>query len=362
MPPTAGSRPSALSPFRPSLLVIVAALTSRAEAEDPAPRLHPVGYTILDWKYRGADGEKTVSAAVWYPTAAQPREHVYGGPTRGNVAVDAAPAAGPWPLLVFSHGYGGGGIASVFFTEALAARGWIVAAPDHNDRHSAVRIRTGQVPDFDRGGFLRHAQEISRYDPEDRDVLLFRVEELQLVLDRILASEKFADAIDPRRIAAGGHSLGGFTALGLCGALPGRRDARIRAALIFSSGAAGYLYRPGELAAVRMPAMVFLGEAEKQDPRGDTTMADIAAKVYGSLSAPKYLREVRGATHFYFNSRFSDTEAARKLSGTDAQFDTIRRQSIAFLERHVAGQAEAARVLEAPDTGLTRQLSEGAGK
>lgn len=343
-------------------LTFAAVLSLGAAAEEPAPKLHPVGYTVLDWKCRGADGEKTVSTAVWYPTDAEPREHVYGGPARGKVAVDAAPAAGPWPLLVFSHGYGGGGTASLFFTEALAARGWIVAAPDHNDRYSAVRIRTGQVPDFDRAGLLRHAQEITRYEPGDRDALLFRVEELQLVLDRILASEKFADAIDPRRIAAGGHSLGGFTALGLCGALPGRRDARIRAALIFSSGAAGYLYRPEELAAVRMPAMVFLGEAEKQDPRGETTMAEIAAKVYGAFAGPKYLREVRGATHFSFNNRFSDTEAARKLSGTDAQFETIRRQSIAFLERHVAGRSEAARVLEGPDAGLTRQVSEAAGK
>jgi len=341
------------------LALAVLALPAAVRAEETSLN---VGFTVLDWTYRGVDGERTVRVAVWYPTSAEPKEHAYGGPTRGLVAVDAAPLApgGPWPLLVFSHGYGGGGFASVFFTEALAARGWIVAAPDHNDRHSAVRIGKGQVEDFDRVGLLRHAKEISGYGPEDRDKLMYRVEELQLVLDRMLGSEKFAEAIDPRRIAVGGHSLGGFTALGLCGAVKGRRDARVRAVLIFSSGAAGYLYREEELAAVRMPAMVFLGEAEKEDKRGDATMAGIAKKVYGALSAPKYLREVRGATHFSFNNRFSDTDAARKLSGTDAQFATIRRHAIAFLEKHVAGKAAAGSDLDAADAGLTRQESDPA--
>ncbi|MCC6740855.1 MAG: hypothetical protein IT452_17570 [Planctomycetia bacterium] len=340
-------------------IVAVALMSALCRAEQPEgkttePRFN-VGYTVLEFTGRTADGERIVTTAVWYPTDAPARPHVYGGPTRGAVALDAPLArGGPWPLLVFSHGYGGGGIASVFFTEALAAQGWIVAAPDHNDRHSAVRIRKGQQ-EFDRAGFLAHAREISGYGPEDRGAVLYRVEELQLVLDRMLSSEKFVDAIDPRRVAAGGHSLGGFTALGLCGAVPGRRDARVRAVLVFSSGAAGYLYRPDELARVRIPALVFLGEAEKQDKRGDETMAAIAEKVFSSLRGPRQLLEVKGATHFAFNNCFSDTETARRLSGTEAQFETIRRRSIAFLQKAVAGVDSADAPGAAPDPGLVRE-------
>jgi len=133
-----------------------------------------VGYRAVD-----LTNEKgtTVTVAVWYPTVETPKPHHYGGPTWGNVALDAEPYAkeGPYPLLVFSHGYGGGGLSATFLTEPLASRGWLVAAPDHHDRHMAVRIRTGQSEDFDRRGLLQHAAEISHSGPENRARYLYRV-------------------------------------------------------------------------------------------------------------------------------------------------------------------------------------------
>ncbi|MBI4614292.1 MAG: hypothetical protein HY720_11830 [Planctomycetes bacterium] len=311
-----------------------------------------VGFAVLDLEH----GENPIVVAVWYPTDADPKPHTYGGSTQGRVSVDAEPRAegGPFPLLVFSHGYGGSGLGAVFLFEALAARGWIVAAPDHSDRHSAVRIRTGQQADFDRIGFLRHAREISESGPEDREAYLYRIEEMESTLAGVLASERFGKRIDPERIAVGGHSFGGYTALGVCGALPGRRDKRVQATLLFSTGAAGYLYRDAELAAVDMPSMYLLGELEKEDRRGEKTMTEIAERVHGLLPAPKYFLEVKGANHFSFNNRFSDTPGARRMSGTAEQFDVIRRYSIAFLEKHVLGSREADAVLDAPDPLLTR--------
>ncbi|MDI6775062.1 MAG: hypothetical protein QME60_06680 [Verrucomicrobiota bacterium] len=121
-----------------------AATDSGAGRATPLP-LFNVGYQVLDLKSRKDGQEQTLTVAVWYPTAAQPKLHNYGGPTSGNVAVDAAPRVegGPCPFLVFSRGYGGSGLSAVFFTEPLAAHGWLVACPDHHDKHSAVRIRTG---------------------------------------------------------------------------------------------------------------------------------------------------------------------------------------------------------------------------
>lgn len=314
--------------------------------------LNNVGFRVLDFRYAAGREERTVTTAVWYPTSARPERHVYGGPTAGLVAVDAEPLAssGPFPLLVFSHGYGGSGIGYVFLAEALAARGWIVAAPDHNDRDSAVRIRTGPVPEFNRVRFLRHATEISRSGPADREAYAYRWDEQKLVLDRMVEDETFGSLIDPRRIAVGGHSFGGFTALGLCGTIESRRDERIQAVLIFSSGAAGYLFREEELAAVRMPSMLFLGEAERETPRGDRMMAEIAETVFGCLPKPKYFLEIEGANHLSFNNNVTD----RPSLGTEESFDVILRYSIAFLERHVRDRAEAEGVLEARDRRLTQ--------
>ncbi len=339
-----------------SALLALAPPVIRAEEPADAGNLN-VGYTVLDFKVKSGDAEKPLTVAVWYPTDAAPAPHTYGGPTKGRVAVDGAPRAegGPWPMLVFSHGYGGGGLGHAYLAEVLAARGWIVAAPDHNDRHSAVRIRVGQVENFDRIGLLRHAKEISNSKPEDREAFLYRVDEMEGALAGMFASEPFGTLIDPEKVAVGGHSFGGFTALGVCGALPGRRDARVKAVLIHSSGAAGYLYREEELAEVKVPSMTMFGELEKEDRRGDLTMLEISERGYARLPSPKYLLEVRGGTHFSFNQRFSDTEGARRMSGTDEQLDVIRRHSIAFLERHVLGDEDAARILEAPDAALVRQ-------
>jgi len=105
-----------------------------SDASEIIPKaIFNVGYQVLDLKYLKDEQVKTLTVAVWYPTSAKPKPHNYGGPTEGKIAVGAAPLNedSPYPFLVFSHGYGGSGLGAVFFTEALAAHGWIVACPDH---------------------------------------------------------------------------------------------------------------------------------------------------------------------------------------------------------------------------------------
>ena len=319
-----------------------------------------VGYRVLDLRCSSSGKERTLAVAAWYPTPAAPKRHVYGGPTSGNVALDAEPytEAGPYPLLVFSHGYGGSGLGAVFLTESLAARGWIVVAPDHHDRHSAVRIRTGHKRDFDRLSFLLHALQIAGSCPDDRDAYLYRLNEMKLTLDGVLESKHFGKLIDRQRIAVGGHSFGGFTALGLCGTIEKRRDDRVKAVLLFSTGAGGYLFSESELAGVKMPSMYFLGERERGQTRGNKTMAELADKLYRNFPPPKYFLEVKGANHFSFNNRFTHNRPALPLSGSAKQFDVIRRYAIAFLEKHVAGKKDTDAVLSQQDPLLTRYVRE----
>jgi predicted dienelactone hydrolase len=346
---------------RLALGILNGLLVTGAKGGPPQARFN-VGYRVLDLKCQKDGQEEVLTVAVWYPTAAWPKPYNYGGPTRGCVAVDAAPGAegGPYPLLLFSHGYGGSGISAVFFTEALASHGWIVAAPDHHDRHSAVRIRTGPVKGGDRRGLLQYGREIAASGPGDRGKFLYRLDEMQCVLDGLLASDQFGKLIDKDRIAVGGHSFGGFTALGLCGTIAERHDARIRAVLLFSTGAGGYLFTEAELAAVKMPSMLHLGERERarNQKRGKHTMAELTGKIYASLSPPKYMLEIKDAGHFSFNNCFDETPRARGQSGAEEQHEVIRRYSIAFLEKYVAGRKDLDRVLDRNDPLLTRHITE----
>ncbi|MFH1022620.1 MAG: hypothetical protein V1809_04470 [Planctomycetota bacterium] len=65
-----------------------------------------------------------------------------------------------------------------------------------------------------------------------------------------------------------------------------------------------------------------------------------------------------GASHFSFNNRFADNRKTKMLSGTEEQFEVIRRYSIAFLEKHVAGRKDSGHALERGDPLLTRHVTE----
>ena len=116
---------------------------SRPDAQWLRP-IHPVGFRVFKWSYRAGDGStKPLATVVWYPAASgvSARRHAYCPGIVGRAAQDAPAntAAGPFPLIVYSHGYGGSAIGSVFLAEYLAARGYVVAAPDHSDPISMMR-------------------------------------------------------------------------------------------------------------------------------------------------------------------------------------------------------------------------------
>jgi predicted dienelactone hydrolase len=303
--------------------------------ETPHAGYH-VGYAVHELAAAGDDG-KPLRVAVWYPTADTPEHIIYGGPTGGEVAVNGQPLKRPagYPLLVFSHGYGGSGLGSLFLTEYLASLGWVVMAPDHHDRFSAVRIGIGQVKDFDRLGFYRDARQIGRSGPEQRGNYFYRLDELQRVMDWALETGPYAGLVNHDQVAVGGHSLGGFTALGLCGTLPERQDPRIKALLLFSTGAGAYLYRGEELARVKLPTLYLYGEKEREQGRGEHNMQELADKLYRKLAHPMYMLEVKGGTHTSFNNRFSDRLGARILSGSEEEFEVIRHYAAAFLQTYV---------------------------
>ncbi len=56
--------------------------------------------------------------------------------------------------------------------------------------------------------------------------------------------------------------------------------------------------------------------------------------------------------------RFKDNLMTKLMSGTERQFDVIRRYSIAFLEMHVAKRKKSTHVLKQTDSMLTRYEKE----
>lgn len=71
-----------------------------------------------------------IPVVVWYPTK-QPLTEWHAGPYLIHATGDATVTAGAHPLIILSHGSGGGEFGHADLAETLAGQGYIVAAPRH---------------------------------------------------------------------------------------------------------------------------------------------------------------------------------------------------------------------------------------
>src|SRR5690349_7691512 len=121
-------------------------------------------------------------------TSAGAQEHVKLG---GRDAQIWRPATtGRAPLVIFSHGFGGCAAQSEFLTDALAARGYFVVAPNHKDAHCK---QVGGRPQPDEP--FRDAEKWTDKTFVDRR------DDVRAVLDGLRQSAQFRDRIDFDRIA-----------------------------------------------------------------------------------------------------------------------------------------------------------------
>jgi predicted dienelactone hydrolase len=144
-----------------------------------------------------AHGRRLV-ATIWYPAVPGTVEETmdWDGIFPGRGAWDAAPAPSPrrLPLVLLSHGSGGDGSNLAWLAEDLATHGYLALAVDHaGDRLGDVSI-------------------------EGRFSAWRRPADLSAALSQLISGPFFAPLVDPRRIAAVGHSAGGLTVLLLAGA------------------------------------------------------------------------------------------------------------------------------------------------
>lgn len=140
---------------------------------------------------------KGVETLIWYPSAPGGVVEQVGGDALfvGTSAQRDAPLApGRFPAVLISHGSGGNAANLAWLATALAARGFIVAAPNHPGTTSRDSLPSETVKIWER--------------PAD----------MSAVLTALLGAPEFGSAIDSNRVGLAGFSLGGHTALATAGA------------------------------------------------------------------------------------------------------------------------------------------------
>jgi predicted dienelactone hydrolase len=200
----------------------------------PAPTgPHPVGWDALHLVDRDRPdpwvppAPRELMVSVWYPAAAARGARVPyataeesrlvlnlaeipGVPedaltrVRTHARAGAPPLRTPrrLPLVLLSPGFGDPRWALTTLAEDLASRGYVVAGVDHTYEAAAVTFPNGRVAEC----------VVCTRDWSGDEVAASRARDVSFVLDRLLGHGRYGWMIDPGRIAAAGHSMGGAAA------------------------------------------------------------------------------------------------------------------------------------------------------
>lgn len=189
-----------------------------------------------------ASDKRTLVTEIWYPASAEARTaerdafiSFYGTQVDAGVTafatalnLDAAGLAtiegqrtgsvrdakiaegGPFPVVLYSHGNGGGRATPFTHAEYLASHGYVVVSPDHTGNARLTVLPTGNVP----------------YDVATTVDFATRVADMRFLIDEMARLEDsdpdgvFAGKLDLEHIAMTGYSLGGLTTLQVVPAEP----------------------------------------------------------------------------------------------------------------------------------------------
>jgi predicted dienelactone hydrolase len=300
---------------------VATASTAAAElAEAGAAGPYAVGLRTLTLTDSG-DESRSFSVDVWYPVDAADTtglanaeySFIPGLGYTSEVSFTDAPAAeGPFPLVVYSHGSGGFRWVATFFTEFLASKGFVVAAPDHTG-NTAIDGFTGGSVDSPTNANNRPG------DVTD-------------TIDAVLAAnadgaDPLAGRVDDTRIGLTGHSFGGFTSLASVSGHTNAvgttvADPRITAVVVMAPYT--LLLSDDELAAVDLPTMMISATDDLTTPIETNT-----ERPWNLISGRPLVRiDITAASHNSFTDLCQLREAVAELPDvSEAITDALAAQS-----------------------------------
>ena len=260
--------------------------------------------------------------------------------------------AGPFPVIVFSHGAGGSGQTYKELARFWATHGFVVLAPTHADSLAGK----GKDPTLEavRETVNDAAQDPKGWENRARD-LAFVVAATAAVEARVPALK---DKLDAARVGVGGHSYGAFSAQLLAGAtvdLPkGARaksfaDPIPKAFLLLSPQGKGQQgLTEKSWVSVERPLMVVTGTLDKgvkgQDPSWRLDPYQL------SPPGGKYAVFIEGASHLSLTGLTAEPGAAiprakgkasASVEEEVAIFKDVRIASLAFWEAYLKDDANA---------------------
>ncbi|WP_442791410.1 alpha/beta hydrolase family protein [Micromonospora sp. NBC_01739] len=235
-----------------------------------------------------------VRTFVLDPGSARPLPVTLWYPTQGSQV-----AEGRFPVVLYSHGLASLPELHAGLTSRWAAAGFVVAAPAY--------------PHTRRG-----AAEFSRADVRHQPADGWRVIRHLVRLDR-RAADPLAGHLDVQRIAAAGHSAGGFTTSGM---FTSGRPARLRAGIVIAGGgmAGSFAGPPAPMLFVHGTAdpvvALSVGRAAYRRTTGPASFLSLLGQGHGEYltpGRPGFTQFLGTTTDFLRWTLYGDQQAARRL-------------------------------------------------
>ena len=278
-------------------LLMLASAVAAAPLDPSADGPFEVGVTTMT--FVDAARARTLVTEVWYPATAAGR--------------DAPLHGGRFPLVLAAHGYCGFRTNYEYLTIPLAARGFVVAAPDFPDFTKSVCDTGTPVADLVEA-------------PKDLSFLR------QVLHDRAGPAAALARRLRGRRTGVVGHSVGGAAAVTAAIA-----DASLRAVVALAPIAGA---PEGETLADLRPRRAVGVVVGTADP-----LLALDRAFFGALAPPGFLVTITAGTH----SGLTDMDSHLTPEKLAREEFLARRYAVALLERYLARNRRFAPFLTASD-------------
>lgn len=257
--------------------------------------------------------------------------------------------AGPFPIIIFSHGLGGSRDGYEYLGRHWAGCGYVSVHLQHHGSDDAV---WKGVESAGRARAMREATtNLANTTNRPKDVSFAIDQLIELNGD---PSSPLKGRLDTKRIGVAGHSFGGFTTMAVAGQvfpMANLADPRVKAAIQMSAPVARPAARERAYAGITTPVFHMTGTRD-DSPIGETKAAERRIPFDRMTAAETCLVIFKDGDHMIFSGR-EQPDAERK--GQDAVFqELICAGSTAFWDAWLKGDAAARAWLM--DGGFARRL------
>jgi len=249
--------------------------------------------------------------------------------------------AGPFPVVVHSHGLGGNREASTYILQAVADAGFIVVTLQHAGSDSGILARGGGIEAAGRTAMTAEAAQ-ARYG------------DLPFALDQIAKEPALTGKADLARIGMSGHSFGALSTLTAVGqrlaSAPAEtryQERRIRAAIAYSPNKPRGDDPKAAFARIRTPMLHFTGTEDTTPFDVEKTPFERTTPYQAISGADQYLVVLDGADHALFGGRRVVTGQLKPID--PPQMEIVKAETIRFWRAYLKGdKAALAELCETP--------------